>query len=41
LGDEALVWAVLRDLENSPLDEKHKALFRFVAKGRPKNKITW
>jgi len=30
LGDEALVWAVLRDLENSPLDERHKALFRFV-----------
>jgi len=23
---------VLRDLENSPLDEKHKALFRFVDK---------
>ena len=22
--------AVLRDLESSPLDEKHKALFRFV-----------
>jgi alkylhydroperoxidase family enzyme len=32
LGDEELVWAVLRDLENSPLDEKHKALFRFVDK---------
>ncbi len=32
LGDEALVWAVLRDLENSPLDEKHKTLFRFVDK---------
>ena len=32
LGDEALVWAVLRDLENSPLDEKCKALFRFVDK---------
>jgi alkylhydroperoxidase family enzyme len=32
LGDEALVWMVLRDLENSPLDEKHKALFRFVDK---------
>jgi alkylhydroperoxidase family enzyme len=32
LGDEALVWAVLRDLESSPLDDKHKALFRFVAK---------
>ena len=32
LNDEALVWAVLRDLETSPLDEKHKALFRFVDK---------
>ena len=32
MGDEALVWAVLRDLETSPLDEKHKALFRFVKK---------
>ena len=32
MGDEALVWAVLRDLETSPLDDKHKALFRFVAK---------
>ena len=32
MGDEALVWAVLRDLETSPLDEKHKALFRFVDK---------
>jgi len=27
-----LVWGVLRDLENSKLDEKHKALFRFVDK---------
>ncbi|HEX3746599.1 MAG TPA: hypothetical protein VHW09_21830 [Bryobacteraceae bacterium] len=26
------MWAVLHDLENSPLDEKHKALFRFVDK---------
>ena len=26
------MWAALRDLENSPLDDKHKALFRFVAK---------
>jgi len=26
------VWGVLRDLENSDLDEKHKALFRFVDK---------
>ena len=26
------MWAVLRDLESSPLDEKHKALLRFVDK---------
>jgi alkylhydroperoxidase family enzyme len=26
------VWGVLRDLENSGLDDKHKALFRFVDK---------
>ena len=26
------MWAVLRDLETSLLDDKHKALFRFVAK---------
>jgi len=26
------VWIVLRDLENSQLDEKDKALFRFVSK---------
>jgi len=32
LGDEALVWSVLRDLEHSPLSEKEKALFRFVDK---------
>jgi alkylhydroperoxidase family enzyme len=32
LGSDTLVWAVLRDLENSPLDDKHKALFRFIAK---------
>lgn len=32
MGDEALVEAVLRDPESSPLDEKHKALFRFVDK---------
>jgi alkylhydroperoxidase family enzyme len=25
-----LVWGVLRDLETSALDEKHKVLFRFV-----------
>jgi len=32
LGDEELVWSVLRDVETSKLDEKHKALFRFVGK---------
>jgi alkylhydroperoxidase family enzyme len=32
LGNEALVWSVLRDLESSPLCEKDKALFRFVSK---------
>ena len=32
MGDEGLVWSVLRDLENSALDEKHKHLFRFVDK---------
>jgi alkylhydroperoxidase family enzyme len=32
LGSEELVWSVLRDLESSPLVEKEKALFRFVAK---------
>jgi uncharacterized peroxidase-related enzyme len=32
LGDEDLVWQALRDLEQSPLDEKHKALLRFVGK---------
>ena len=32
MGSEELVWGVLRDLENSALDEKHKTLFRFVAK---------
>ena len=30
MADEDLVWGVLRDLENSKLDEKHKALFPFV-----------
>ena len=30
LGSEELVWGVLRDLENSALDDKHKTLFRFV-----------
>jgi hypothetical protein len=32
LGSEELVSGVLRDLEGSQLDEKHKALFRFVDK---------
>ena len=32
LGNEDLVWSVLRDPESSALDEKHKALFRFVDK---------
>jgi len=32
LGSEELVQGVLRDLETSSLDEKHKALFRFVDK---------
>ena len=32
MGSEELVWGVLRDLESSALDEKHKALFRFVDK---------
>jgi alkylhydroperoxidase family enzyme len=26
------VWSVLRDLESSPMDEKEKALFRFIDK---------
>jgi len=30
LGSEELVSGVLRDLEGSQLDEKHKRLFRFV-----------
>ena len=30
LGDEELVWGVLKDLESSALPEKEKALFRFV-----------
>jgi alkylhydroperoxidase family enzyme len=30
LGDAALVEGVLADLESSGLDERHKALFRFV-----------
>jgi uncharacterized peroxidase-related enzyme len=32
LGDEPLVWSVLRDLEGSPLPEKEKVLLRFVGK---------
>jgi alkylhydroperoxidase family enzyme len=32
LGSEELVQGVMRDLESSKLDEKHKALLRFVAK---------
>jgi uncharacterized peroxidase-related enzyme len=32
IGDEALVWQVLRDLEASPLGERDKALLRFVGK---------
>jgi alkylhydroperoxidase family enzyme len=32
LGSEDLVWGVLRDLESSALQEKEKALLRFVAK---------
>lgn len=32
LGSEELVWGVLKDLENSALPEKEKALFRFVTK---------
>jgi uncharacterized peroxidase-related enzyme len=32
LGDEGLVWSVLRDLEHSPLDDKQKALLRFTGK---------
>lgn len=32
LGSEDLVCGVLRDPESSALDEKHKALFRFVDK---------
>ena len=32
LGNEDLVWGVLRDLESSSLEEKEKALFRFMDK---------
>ncbi|HLH04075.1 MAG TPA: hypothetical protein VKX25_15020 [Bryobacteraceae bacterium] len=32
MGSEELVWDVLRDLENSALSDREKALFRFIAK---------
>jgi alkylhydroperoxidase family enzyme len=32
LGSEELVWSVFRDLESSPLEEKEKALLRFIDK---------
>jgi len=32
LGSEELVWGVIEDLETSHLDDKHKALLRFVTK---------
>jgi uncharacterized peroxidase-related enzyme len=32
LGDEALVWSVLRDLDHAPIDEKERLLLRFVGK---------
>ena len=32
LGDAVLVESVLRDIESSGLDERHKVLFRFVDK---------
>jgi uncharacterized peroxidase-related enzyme len=32
LGDEALVWGVIRDLDASDLEDKEKALLRFVRK---------
>jgi uncharacterized peroxidase-related enzyme len=32
LGDEALVWMALRDLEHSALDDKTRCLLRFVGK---------
>lgn len=32
LGDAALVASVLADVESSGLDERHKALFRFIDK---------
>jgi len=32
LGDEALVWSAVNDLENCALAEKEKAMLRFIAK---------
>ena len=32
LGDEALVWSALKDLESSPLEARDKALLRFIGK---------
>jgi uncharacterized peroxidase-related enzyme len=32
LGDEAIVWSVIQDLESSSIDDKQKALLRFVRK---------
>ena len=32
MGDEALVWKVLHDVETAPIPEKDKALLRFVGK---------
>jgi alkylhydroperoxidase family enzyme len=32
LGDEELVQGVLRDVSTSKLDDKHKALFAFIAR---------
>ena len=32
MGDVALVESVLKDVESSLLDERHKALFRFIDK---------
>jgi uncharacterized peroxidase-related enzyme len=32
LGDEALVWSVIQDLESSSVDDREKALLRFVRK---------
>jgi uncharacterized peroxidase-related enzyme len=32
LGDESLVWSVIDDLDTSALEEKEKALLRFVKK---------